>query len=91
MTVRVKSLSRYPRLVAVIRAGGKVVTHGATVPRKGTVAIPLASYVQTIPKGARVTVRLGQDSGFDDVAYLGFGDSGSIALGPPTIRLSVLR
>jgi pimeloyl-ACP methyl ester carboxylesterase len=91
VTVTVKRLTRYPRLVAVVFANGNVVTHGATVPRQGRVTIPLADYVQAIPRGARITLRLGPDSGPRDIAYLGFGDSGTIALGPAKITLSVLR
>jgi ABC-2 type transport system ATP-binding protein len=91
VTVTVKRLTRYPRLVAVVFANGKVVTHGATVPKQGRVTIPLANYVQPIPKRAKITLRLGPDSGAQDIAYLGFGDSGSIALGPARINLSVLR
>jgi predicted acyl esterase len=91
VTVTVKRLARYPRLVAVVFANGKVVTHGAAVPRQGSVTIPLANYVQAIPKGAQITLRLGPDSGPKDIAYLGFGDSGTIGLGPARITLSVLR
>jgi predicted acyl esterase len=90
VTVIVKRLTRYPRLVAVVFANGKVVTHGATVPKQGTVTIRLADYVQAIPEGARITLRLGPDSGPKDLAYLGFGDTGTIALGPARITLSVL-
>jgi hypothetical protein len=35
-------------------------------------------------------LRLGPDSGPKDLAYLGFGDTGTIALGPARITLSVL-
>jgi predicted acyl esterase len=91
VAVAVKKLSRYPRLVAVVLANGKVVTHGAVVPKLGPNVVPLANYVQTIPKHARLTVRFGPDSGPSDIAYLGFGDSGSISLGGAMINLRVLR
>jgi predicted acyl esterase len=91
VVVPVRKLSSYPRLVALVTANGKVVTHGAAVPHRGTTTIALANYVQSIPKGARITVRLAPDSGAADPAYLGFGDAGSIAYGRPTITLSVLR
>jgi predicted acyl esterase len=91
VTVTVKRLARYPRLVAVVFANGRVVTHGAAVPKQGNVTIPLANYVQPIPKRAKITLRLGPDSGPKDIAYLGFGDTGSIALGRARITLSVLR
>jgi predicted acyl esterase len=90
VTLTVRKITTYPRLVAVVSASGKPITHGGAVPHAGTLTIPLANYVQTIPRGARVTLSLGPDSGSADIAYLGFGDSGSISLGPPTIRLKVL-
>ncbi|MGI8421493.1 MAG: alpha/beta hydrolase [Gaiellaceae bacterium] len=91
LTVRVTKLHAYARLVAVVTAGGKELTHGAVVPWLGTNTIRLANYAVFAPKGARIYVRLGADGGPGDIAYLGFGDSGSIALGKPTLRLSVLR
>jgi predicted acyl esterase len=91
VTVTVKKLASYPRLVAVVSAGGTVITHGGAVPHVGRVTIPLANYAQTIRKGARVTLRLGPDSGAADIAYLGFGEAQSISLGPATITLSVLK
>src|SRR3954453_5175252 len=69
VVVTVKRLTRYPRLVAVVFANGRVITHGGVVPHRGRVSIPLASYVQTIPRGARITLRLAADSGPTDSAY----------------------
>jgi predicted acyl esterase len=91
VTVQVKSLDTYPRLVAVVSANGKVVTHGGVVPRVGTNTIRLASYAVDVAKGARISLRLGPDSGATDIAYLGFADQKSISLGRATITLSVLK
>jgi esterase/lipase len=88
--VRVKSVNTYPRLVATVTAGNRVVTHGAIVPKVGIDTIRLANYVQYIPKGARVTIHLGPDSGSADIAYLGFADQKSISLGAPTLTLQTL-
>jgi predicted acyl esterase len=90
VTVRVKSVDTYPRLVVTVLAGKHVITHGAIVPRVGTDTIRLANYVQYIPKGARLTVTFGPDSGALDIAYLGFADQKSIALGPATLTLQTL-
>jgi ABC-2 type transport system ATP-binding protein len=87
VTVRVRRLRAYPRLVAVVRAGGKVVTHGAVVPHHGLVRIPLADYVVDVPRGARITVTL---NGAGDTAYAGGPKGGSIALGTPRLDLRVL-
>ncbi len=94
LRVQVRSVSAYPRLVATLTAlqpGGKqvVVSHGATVPKRGLNTIRLASYAVAIPKGSRLSLTLGPDS--PDLVYLGFGDSGSIALGPAFLDLQVLR
>ena len=89
LKVQVKKLSRYPRLVATVSVGNKVITHGGIVPKVGLNTIRLADYVQSIPKGARLTVSFG-DSSTNDVAYLGFGDSGSITLGPAVMTLQTL-
>jgi predicted acyl esterase len=43
--VRVKRVARYPRLVAVVLANGRVVTHGAVVPRVGANTIRLGAPV----------------------------------------------
>jgi hypothetical protein len=90
LKVQVRKLSHYPRLVATVSAGGKILTHGAIVPKKGLQTIRLANYVQHIPKGAKLSVAFGPSSANGDVAYLGFGDSGSIALGPADLELQVL-
>lgn len=88
--VRVKSIDTYPRLVATVMAGNRVITHGAVVPKVGVDTIRLANYVQYIPKGAKLTIRFGPDSGPLDIAYLGFADQKSISLGAPTLTLSTL-
>jgi predicted acyl esterase len=88
--VRVRSLKSFPRLVAVVLADGKPVTHGAVVPRVGTNTIRLADYVVAIAKGARVTVRLGGDGGRVDPAYSGVAARGSIRHGVATLDLHVL-
>jgi esterase/lipase len=87
--VQVKSVRAYPRLVAVVLANGKPVTHGAIVPRKGTNTIRLADYVVPIPKGARITVRLGRDGG-PDPTYGAAVPGGTIRLGRVSLDLRVL-
>jgi ABC-2 type transport system ATP-binding protein len=89
LKVQVRKVSTYPRLVVTVRAGKRVITHGAIVPKVGLQTIRLANYVQYLPKGTRLSVSFGDSSG-DDVAYLGFGDSGSISLGPAFLSLQVL-
>lgn len=88
--MQVRKVSNYPRLVAVVLAGNRVITHGAIKPAVGLQTIRLANYVQYLPKGTRLTVRFGADGG-SDLAYLGFGDQGSIALGPAFLSLQTLR
>jgi esterase/lipase len=88
--VRVKSINTYPRLVATVMAGNRVITHGAIVPKVGMDTIRLANYVQYIPKGARLTIHFGPDSGAADIAYLGFADQKSISLGAATLTLETL-
>ena len=90
LKVQVRKLSNYPRLVAVVLVGNRVITHGAIKPKVGLQTIRLANYVQYLPKGTRLTVRFGGDGG-SDFAYLGFGDHGSIALGPAFLTLRTLR
>jgi esterase/lipase len=89
LKVQVRKVANYPRLVATVRAGKRVITHGAIVPKVGLQTIRLANYVQYLPKGTRLNVSFADSSG-DDVAYLGFGDSGSISLGPASLSLQVL-
>jgi hypothetical protein len=91
VTVRVRKLHAYPRLVAVVTAGKTVLTHGAIKPRIGRNVIRLASHCVYVAKATRLQVALGPDSGAD-VAYARIPgeSSGSISLGPPTLRLSVL-
>ena len=90
LKVQVKKLSSYPRLVATIKAGNKVITHGAIVPKTGLNTIRLANYVQYIPKHTRLSVTFGSSSARGDVAYLGFGGTGSITLGAADLELQVL-
>jgi esterase/lipase len=89
LKVQVRKLNNYPRLVATVLAGNRVITHGAVVPKVGQNTIRLADYVQFLPKGTRLTVTFG-DSSTNDVAYFGFGDSTSISLGPAILSLQVL-
>jgi hypothetical protein len=89
--VSVSALDRYPRLVAVVLAGQRVVTHGAVVPRVGLNTIRLADYAVQIPAGVRITVRLGPDGGALDPAYAGVPSSGTIGLGEASLDLRVLR
>jgi fermentation-respiration switch protein FrsA (DUF1100 family) len=90
LKVQVKKVSSYPRLVATIKAGNKVITHGAIVPKVGLQTIRLANYVQYIPKGTRLSVTFGPQSARGDLAYLGFGSTGTIALGAADLALQVL-
>ena len=62
-------MSNYPRLVATVLAGNRVITHGGIVPKVGLNTIRLADYVQYLPKGTRLTVTFG-DSSTKDVAVL---------------------
>jgi esterase/lipase len=88
LRVQVRKVSHFPRLVVTVRAGGRVITHGAIVPKVGLQTIRLANYVQYVPRGTRLTVTFGDGS---DLAYLGFGDAGRISLGPAELELQVLR
>jgi esterase/lipase len=89
LKVQVRKVTNYPRLVATVLAGNRVITHGGVVPKVGLNTIRLADYVQYLPKGTRLTVTFG-DSSTKDVAYLGFGSTGSITLGPAILSLQVL-
>lgn len=90
LEVRVLKVSRYPRLVATVLAGGKPITHGAIVPKVGLQTIRLANYVQYIPKKTRFTLVFGPASAAPDISYLGFGNQGSISLGAAELQLQVL-
>jgi dienelactone hydrolase len=90
LKVNVAKVSNYPRLVATVFAGNRVITHGAIAPKKGLQTIRLANYVQYLPRGTRLTLVFGNSSGSADVAYLGFGDQGTITLGPAFLSLQVL-
>jgi len=89
LKVQVRKLQSFPRLVATVRAGNRVITHGAIAPKLGLQTIRLANYVQYLPKGSRLNVTFADNSG-GDIAYLGFGEAGSISLGPATLSLQVL-
>ena len=98
VTVRVPRLRAYPQLVAVVTAGTTVVTHGAIKPHRGLDVIRLASYCLFVPRGARLRVTLGPNTNpkgasFVDLAYIPFPGqpTGSISLGPATLKLSVLK
>jgi hypothetical protein len=88
--VQVRKVVSYPRLVVTLTAGGRVISHGAIVPKVGLQTIRLANYVQYIPQGARFAVTFGPASAGADIAYLGFGTTGSISLGPADLQLQVL-
>jgi hypothetical protein len=88
--VQVRKVVQYPRLVATVFAGNRVITHGAIVPKAGLQTIRLANYVQYLPKGTRLSVAFGPSSGSADVAYLGFADEKSISLGSAVLALQAL-
>jgi esterase/lipase len=90
LKVQVRKMSTYPRLVATVFAGNRVITHGAIVPKVGLQTIRLANYVQYLPKGTRLTIVFGPSSGSTEVAYLGFADEKSISLGPAFLSLQAL-
>jgi esterase/lipase len=90
LKVQIARVVGYPRLVATVLAGNRVITHGAIVPKRGLQTIRLANYVQYLPKGTRLTVVFGSSSGSVDPAYLGFGDEGSITLGTADLQLQAL-
>lgn len=90
LKVKVLKVDNYPRLVATVTAGNRVITHGAIVPKVGLQTIRLANYVQYLPKGTRLSVTFGPSSSNGDVAYLGFGDETSISLGAADLELQTL-
>ena len=90
LKVKVLKVNDYPRLVATVTAGNRVITHGAIVPKVGLQTIRLANYVQYLPKGTRLSVTFGPSSSNGDVAYLGFGDETSISLGAADLELQTL-
>jgi esterase/lipase len=90
LKVQVRKVVQYPRLVATVFAGSRVITHGAIVPKVGLQTIRLANYVQYLPRGTRLSVTFGPSSGSADVAYLGFADEKSISLGPAVMALQTL-
>ena len=86
LKVQVQKVANYPRLVATVFAGNRVITHGAIKPKRGLNTIRLANYVQYLPKGTRLTVVFGNSSGSADVAYLGFGEQGRSRSAPHSSR-----
>jgi len=96
--IRVEASGTYPHLVAVLKAvtpEGKEITvseGGAKVdvsPGK-VVKLSLISQATTIPRGSRLTLRLGPTSG--DLLYITTVPSGSrITIGEVGLRLPVLR
>jgi esterase/lipase len=89
LKVQVQSVKNYPRLVATVLAGNRVISHGGIVPKRGLNTIRLANYVQYLPKGTKLTVAFGESSK-NDVAYLGFAAGGTIKLGPAVLSLQTL-
>jgi len=89
LKVQVQSVKNYPRLVATVLAGNRVISHGGIVPKRGLNTIRLANYVQYLPKGTKLSVAFGESSK-NDVAYLGFGSAGTITLGAAVLSLQVL-
>jgi ABC-2 type transport system ATP-binding protein len=89
LKVQVQSVKNYPRLVATVLAGSRVVSHGGIVPKRGLNTIRLANYVQYLPKGTKLTVAFGESSK-NDVAYLGFASTGTIKLGAAVLSLQIL-
>jgi dienelactone hydrolase len=90
LKVQVRKVTNYPHLVATLTAGGRVISHGAIAPKVGLNTIRLANYVQYLPRGTRLSVAFGDASTNGDVAYLGFGDAGSVSLGPSVLSLQTL-
>jgi alpha-beta hydrolase superfamily lysophospholipase len=93
LRVQVQKLPRpASRLVAVVTAAGRVVTHGAVVPHKGLNTIRLADYVSYLPKGTRLAVRFGTDSGVGDIAYASptAAPPGTFGLGAAFLSLQTL-
>jgi esterase/lipase len=90
LKVQVRKVSAYPQLVATVLAGKRVITHGAIVPKVGLATIRLANYVQYLPKGTRLSVRFGPDSGRGDSTYARAGSNGTISLGPAFLSLQTL-
>jgi ABC-2 type transport system ATP-binding protein len=89
LKVQVQSVKNYPRLVATVLAGNRVISHGGIVPKRGLNTIRLANFVQYLPKGTKLSVAFGESSK-NDVAYLGFASPGSITLGTSVLSLQVL-
>jgi predicted acyl esterase len=90
VTVNVSKLARYPRLVATVLAGSKVVAHGGLKPKAGANVIRLANYCVYVPKGTRLRVTVGPASPPGQIAYLGFAGVGSATIGDVTLKLSTL-
>jgi predicted acyl esterase len=97
--VRVTASGSFPHLVAVLKAvrpdGSEVVVSegGAAVrlsARPRTISIRLISQATTIPRGSRLTLRLGPTSG--DLLYItGVPQAARATIGRVELRLPVLR
>jgi esterase/lipase len=90
LKVKIAKVVQYPRLVATVIAGNRVITHGAIVPEVGLQTIRLANYVQYLPKGTRLQIVFGPSSANGDIAYFGFNDEKSISLGAAVLQLQTL-
>ena len=91
LKVQVQKVANYPRLVAtVLRGQPRDHARRDQAEASGCNTIRLANYVQYLPKGTRLTIVFGDSSGSADVAYLGFGDRGTITLGAAFLSLQML-
>ena len=90
VTVNVPKLTGYPRLVATVLAGSKVVAQGGLKPKAGTNVVKLANYCVYVRKGTRLRVTIGPASPPGQIAYLGFAGAGSATIGDVTLKLSTL-
>jgi hypothetical protein len=88
--IEVPKLASYPRLVATVLAGNRVVSHGGLKPHAGRNVVKLANYCVYVPKGTRLRVTVGPSSPAGQIAYLGFSGSGSATIGKITLRLATL-
>ena len=57
--IEVPKLASYPRLVATVLAGNRVVSHGGLKPHAGRNVVKLANYCVYVPKGTRLRVTVG--------------------------------
>ena len=86
-----QKVANYPRLVATVFAGNRVITHGAIKPKRGLNTIRLANYVQYLPKGTRLTIVVRQLVGQRATSPTSASaSSGSITLGAGVLTLQAL-